>query len=43
MALLGGFQMTVDKAGHVLKNPGGQRIKAKFEKLFRGELGGGQA
>jgi hypothetical protein len=37
-----GFQMTVEKAGHVLKNPGGQRVKAKFEKLFRGELGGGK-
>jgi hypothetical protein len=37
-----GFQMTVDKAGHVLKNAGGQRVKAKFEELFRGELGGGK-
>jgi hypothetical protein len=34
--------MTVDKAGHVLKNAGGQRVKAKFEELFRGELGGGK-
>jgi hypothetical protein len=37
-----GFQMTVDKAGHVLKNAGGQRVKAKFEELFRGELDGGK-
>ena len=33
--------MTVDRAGHVLKNAGGQRVKSKLEKLsFAGELGG---
>jgi hypothetical protein len=37
-----GFQMTVDKAGHVLKNAGGQRVKTKFEKLFAGKLDGGK-
>jgi hypothetical protein len=37
-----GFQMTVDRAGHVLKNAGGQRVKTKFEKLFAGELGVGK-
>jgi hypothetical protein len=33
-----GFQMTVNADGHVLKNAGGQRVKRKFEELFRAKL-----